>query len=422
MKKKKKKLKKTGLLVILLIIIFIILITFIIIKVSTNPKKNIRHFNIHLSNYSSSMLEVSKYNDYIQTTDEISIYDKNLNEVGKVNKNIKLELDNYYSFNNKLYFKIKNLDYYIEPSNIESIESFEKDNRYKKYVPFNQNVVTKDKTTFYNSYGYVYQINTGINSPLIIKDTDKYYVEYNNELFYVNKNKASLVNHTNSNTKTRTNIRTFTYHAIYKPGETCKNSAVCHPYKQFDEHMKYLADNNYLTLTMEELELFLDKKINVPTKTVVITLDDGNLAKNAIEILDKYKINATYFIITGRYDSYKLETQYVDYESHTDNLHNNYKCPGGNQGGQLLCEKEDVILADLKLSQEKLGGSKYLSYPFFDYNDRAIKLLKKAGFRLAFIGQSTTDGYSTFTTDRYKLRRKTIFPTDSLEKFKSYLK
>lgn len=186
--------------------------------------------------------------------------------------------------------------------------------------------------------------------------------------------------------------------------------------------MKYLSENNYLTLTMEELEMFLDKKINIPIKTVVITLDDGNLAKNVIEILEKYKLYATYFIITGRYDSYKIKTSYVDFESHTDNLHNNYKCPGGEQGGQLLCEDKDKVLKDLKLSQEKLGGSKYISYPFFDWNERAISLFKESGFHLAFIGQWTTEGYSDYNTNRFLLRRKTIFSNDSLEIFKSYLK
>ena len=153
----------------------------------------------------------------------------------------------------------------------------------------------------------------------------------------------------------------------------------------------------------------------------IVKLSDYNKIASAYGI-DKYELNATYFIITGRYDSYKLKTKYVDFESHSDNLHNNYKCPGGQQGGQLLCEKESKIKADLKLSQEKLGGSHYFSYPFFDFNDRAKRILKQQGFKLAFIGQWNTDGYSTYNTDRYMIRRKTIFSTDSLNVFKNYLK
>ena len=79
------------------------------------------------------------------------------------------------------------------------------------------------------------------------------------------------------------------------------------------------------------------------------------------------------------------------------------------------------ILEYLKTSQEKLGGSTAFAYPFFDFNDRAIKLLKESGFTLAFIGQYDTDGYSNPKTDKMKLRRKTIFSTDSINTFINYL-
>ena len=173
---------------------------------------------------------------------------------------------------------------------------------------------------------------------------------------------------------------------------------------------------------MNELELYLDGKIQVPKKSIVITLDDGKYATNAIKIVEKYKVYATYFIITGRYDV-PPKSEYMKYESHTDNLHNNYKCSGGNQGGELLCASEEKILKDLKTSQERLGGGSFaMAYPFFDFNERAIKLLRQAGFRLAFIGQYDTNGYSTPKTDRMKLRRKTIFSSDPLSTFVSYLK
>lgn len=367
----------------------------------------------------------SHYNTYVKTNKETKLFElkeEKYVESGKINKDIELELEETKIDENTKYFKIKNLDYYINYSDVEKLEKLNINDRYKRYVLFNKNVTTKDKTIFYNDKGYAYEINKSIDLPLIIKDTDKYYVEYNNTLLYVKKKEASLKDNKNTSEETRSNIRTFTYHAVYKEGEKCKNSAICHPYSQFDSHMKYLSENNYLTLTMEELEMFLDKKINIPTKTVVITMDDGNLAKNAIEILEKYKLYATYFIITGRYDAYKIETTYVNFESHTDSLHNNYKCPGGEQGGQLLCEDKDKVLKDLKLSQEKLGGSHYFAYPFFDWNNRAFTLLKQSGFRLAFVGQLNTEGYSDYNTNRLMLRRKTIFSYDSLETFKSYLK
>ena len=105
-------------------------------------------------------------------------------------------------------------------------------------------------------------------------------------------------------------------------------------------------------------------------------------------------------------------------------MHNQYECSGmGNQGGGILCLDENYVLNDLKTSQEKLGGSKYFAYPFFDFNDRAINLLKQAGFKLAFIGQYDSDGYSyPNKTNPYLVRRKSIFSTTTMEEFASYLK
>ena len=140
----------------------------------------------------------------------------------------------------------------------------------------------------------------------------------------------------NTKEQTRNNIRTFTYHAVYKEGEKCKNAIICHPYSQFDSHMKYLSENNYLTLTMEELEMFLDGKIRVPKKTIVITLDDGRRLNNSVPIVEKYGIYSTFFVITSKYsiEKYKdskYEVKISDIKKYEDNylieleLNNLYK-------------------------------------------------------------------------------------------------
>ena len=59
----------------------------------------------------------------------------------------------------------------------------------------------------------------------------------------------------------------------------------------------------------------------------------------------------------------------------------------------------------------------------FDYNDRAIKLLKEAGFHMAFVGQENTEGFSyPGITDKFTMRRKTIFSSTTLNEFISIVK
>ena len=88
----------------------------------------------------------------------------------------------------------------------------------------------------------------------------------------------------------------------------------------------------------------------------------------------------------------------------------------------MLCDSEENILKDLKLSSEKLNGSKVFCFPFYDYNDRAISLLKQAGYEMAFIGQSNSGGYSKIGTNKYMIPRLTMSSLDTLANFVSYLK
>ena len=424
-KKSRKLVKITFFLIVILSVI--VGLYFYSKQIEKDKIEQNKQQQIEKNNHKKEEIE-SHFSENAEVNKDTELYVSNNSKyetAGAISKKFKVQLEPLKITYDTEYFKIKGTDYYVKYSDVDKSTEFVPDKRYKKYVVFNENVVSKDSITFYRTDGSYIKLNKSFDLPIYIKDNDKYYVEYNDELFYVNKSDVKEIKKANNtNTKIRSKIRVLTYHTIYNTKtEQCTNSSICHPIEQFDSHMKYLSENNYFTLTMKELEMYLDKKIQIPEKSIVVTLDDGKYAINAVNIVEKYKINATYFMITSRHEIPKVKTTYMEYQSHTHNLHNNWKCADGNQGGQLLCEKEDVILQDLKKSKEIIGGDVFaLSYPFFDFNDRAIKLLKQSGFRLAFIGQYDTDGYSTYNTDRFKIRRKTIFADDTLQTFISRLK
>lgn len=381
---------------------------------------------IEMTNENEKIIEQNnKIEKYAITNKNAKLYVKEndeYKEVGYIESNTKIEIEK----NNSSYFKIDDLDYYLNIFDVDKTDKFETDDRYEDYVVWNLNVVTKDITKFYDKDDkLVFTINKSFDMPIIIKEKDKYGVKFNDELYYV-KEIDKIIENKNTDIETRDNIRTFTYHTVYRPDQKCTSIEICHPISQFEEQMKYLSDNDYLTLTLEEVEMFLDKKIRIPTKTVALTLDDGIFLENSIPLVEKYEVYATFFIITSKTDVSKyMDSKYARFESHSDNLHNNYKCPlnrPSSQGGQMLCESQENIIKDLKLSQDKLNGSNYFAYPFFDFNDNAINALKKAGFKMAFIGQWNTNGYSTYDTDRFMIRRKTIFGNLKLPSFIEYLK
>ena len=413
--------KNKIVLIIVLVMSFIIsFATISYIKDGMNKSKN-------MVNKKQSIEQ--KYSKYVVTKKEADLYKKDgkkYTKIGKINKNVKLVLEDSKNKFKSKYHKIDGIDYYIYYKDVKSTKEFVYNDRYKKYVPFNTNIKTTNNITLYDEDdNYIYKIDEAMDFKVLVMDEDKYGVEYNNGLVYIKNDSIESVYDNDNGMTNKDKIRTLTYHFLYNPETKECNEDICHTLEQFEAELKYLNENEYFTMKLNELEMYLDGKINIPEKSIVLTIDDGTVFDlDAIKLLEKYKVNLTMFVITSYNINVKdLQSDYLDLESHTHNMHNQYECPGyGMQGGGILCLPEEQVLNDLKTSQEILGGSKYFAYPFFDVNDRAIKLLKEAGFKLAFIGQYDTEGYSyKDKTDHYKLRRMSIFSDTDLEEFISYL-
>ena len=372
----------------------------------------------------------SHYSDYVITNKETELYkkeDNNYIKAGKINKDIALTLNETQITHDTKYFHVRDFDLYIKYEDVKAIESITKNNRYQNYIYFNKNIITKEITNFYDIEGnYLYTLNSSYDFKALVIDDDRYGVVFNDELLFINKEDVEeIYDSNNTELKNKSRIRTLTYHFPYNPETYNCNQIICHTLEQFESHLKYIKENDYFALNLHELEMYLSGKIQIPEKSIVLTIDDGTIFDtDAIRLLEKYEVVATLFVITGWVGTDHLQSEYLELESHTDLMHNQYECAGmGNQGGGILCLDETHVLTDLKTSQEKLGGSKYFAYPFFDFNDRAINLLKEAGFKLAFIGQYDSDGFSyPNKTNPYMVRRKSIFSTTTMEEFASYLK
>jgi len=372
------------------------------------------------------------YNEFVKLTEDTIIYriddSGNYYEYGTIYKNTEVLLEEIEINYLTEYFYSKDLDGYLKYSDVKPIDELTVyDNRYQKYIPFNQNIVTNDEFTLYDEEEKIYSFKESKTFPIIIKDYDnKYYVEFNNRLLYILKDDIKeIVNANNNSLKNASKVTTLCYHRVYDTNEKCNDLYICKKKSNFDKEMKYLKDNNFLTLTMEEMYLYLSKKIQVPKNSVVITLDDGYLLKSAIDVLEKYQINATAFIKTGSFTDFtQFASDYLELQSHTDKMHVSGTCPrelSYQQGGGILCLSETHILNDLKTSRDKLNGAIALAYPFYDYNQRAINLVKQSGFKLAFIGASTTNGRSYPGINLYKVPRMTIWDTTTFSAFKGYV-
>ncbi|MBR3002189.1 MAG: polysaccharide deacetylase family protein [Clostridia bacterium] len=203
------------------------------------------------------------------------------------------------------------------------------------------------------------------------------------------------------------------YHFFYDNSKYFKEDNNWLNIEDFEEQVKYMKENDFYFPTWEEVEGYIDGKIKLPSKSVVLTVDDGDASffDLAVPVLQKYKVPATSFVITSWYGwRYDANMKYVVFESHSDEMHES----GANGKGRMVNWTYNQIVQDLKKSSETLGGANVFCYPFGHYNDTAIKALKDANYILAF---TVEGGRVTKSSNKYKLPRVRVTAGNSLNYF-----
>lgn len=204
------------------------------------------------------------------------------------------------------------------------------------------------------------------------------------------------------------------------------NSAVI-SLENFTEQMKYLYDNNYHTVTLDELEKFLKGEILLPKNSVLITFDDGYQSNvvNAYPVMKQYGHKGVIFIIGKSSDkpqatytpentsaiSVEIMDDYLDvfeYGSHTYDMH-------VMENGKTRIEiyTQEQIKEDL-LINKSLFPNNAIAYPHGRYNQNILNVLKELDYKLGF---TIKKGYTNRNTPIYEIPRFNIGPEISIDKF-----
>ena len=207
--------------------------------------------------------------------------------------------------------------------------------------------------------------------------------------------------------RSKQKIAVLNYHFFYDPtiGESC-NEVICLTKQKFEEHLIYYRDNGFKTLTINEFVRWYNGEIDLPPKSVLLTVDDGAMGtgkhngNHLITLLEKYDMYATLFLITGWWDVSNYLSPNLDIQSHTFDMHQRTSC-----GGQLLCANYEDAKADLQKSLEVIGRKESFCYPFYQYNNTTIQVVKDLGFQVAFAGGNVKASRSS---NRYAIPRYPI--------------
>lgn len=206
------------------------------------------------------------------------------------------------------------------------------------------------------------------------------------------------------------------YHFFYdeQSGEKTTNNNYMEIH-DFEEQIKYLAENGYYVPTWEEVLGYINGKNGLPLKSVVITVDDGDASffKLAVPILEKYNFKATSFLITSWYGGQvqNYMSPNIDFQSHSYDMHK----AGSNGKGAFLTLSYEKACEDLELSRSVIGEDcKVFCYPFGHFDENCKKILTDCNFILAF----TTQGGRVFPgDDPLELPRIRMSLGDSLNSF-----
>ena len=199
----------------------------------------------------------------------------------------------------------------------------------------------------------------------------------------------------------------------------------------FEEQMKFLKDNDYRVITLNQFLDFLNFKSQISKKSVVITIDDGwrSAYDIALPILKKYGYPATLFVytdlITGsqRTLSWELVQEMarngLDVQGHTK-THRKLTMMNSTESFKDYVEAIEGELAKSAGTIKAKAGKevKYLAYPEGETNPLVIELAQREGYLAAFTAKR---GGNPFFIHNYRINRSMIYGDFNLNQFEKNL-
>ncbi len=193
------------------------------------------------------------------------------------------------------------------------------------------------------------------------------------------------------------NIKVLMYHRVVEqPVDKAEDWHAVHV-KKFRQQMEVIDQLNFTPITFEDYNLYLEDKLTLPKKPIIITFDDGHLDtfEVAVPVLREFNMRAVVFVVgdrelesafwdesaTGEYLPLMSDAQILDIRAE------GFEIGAHTMRHPMLTElsqaeiKEEVLGS--KVSIEKLLGEEILSfaYPYGALNQKVYDVICRSGFK-----------------------------------------
>lgn len=217
------------------------------------------------------------------------------------------------------------------------------------------------------------------------------------------------------------------YHHVDLPKKT--NYSVSR--KQFLDHLDVLARAGYKIVSLEQVDAYYAGKADIPSRSAVITFDDGNIGAYTVAypLLKKRKIPWTLFIypeVLNRGESKysvtwpqvrEMAENGVTIGSHSYSHHFLTSPPPEIRDLKIYKKwlKKELIFSKKEIKNKIGFPVNYFAVPFGAFDHYVYKTLKRSGYHLVLNvhGQNNNEH-----SDPYNLNRQIVLATDSLDIFK----
>jgi len=205
------------------------------------------------------------------------------------------------------------------------------------------------------------------------------------------------------------NVPILLYHYVEyvkDEGDTIRKSLNIIPYL-FDQEVKTLKDAGFEFITTKDLADALDDETVLPPKSIILTFDDGyrDFYTDVFPILKKYQVKAVAYIVPNFLDRSNNLTIWqlkeiaksglVEIGAHT--MNHSYLA------GLPLQRVKYEVMESKKFLEKNLGVKvTSFAYPYGAFDNQAIDVVKKAGFRSAV---TTISGTYALDINRFFLYR-----------------